>query len=271
MADDIRTKIDALIEIVSKKKEVPLKEVSHLLKEDEDVIMDWARLLEEKGILSIKYKFTTPILSAEKVSKELLPSKLYEISEKKEAFLRKIHSMLERIEMEREGLKKYKKDYERLRNELSKELSGLEKSVEKFESLKNKYLNSEKELREGVEEKVKSFLTAVRNERIEIKRHVSFLRKNLNVLDRLAREIKKEEDKMVKLASIFEKIEKMDVQKLEKIAGKVNDLNAEINMLNAKLENPKRLMAKVSELEKRIKKAEEDIQQIFKLLRRIIS
>ena len=83
MADDIRTKIDALIEIVSKKKEVPLKEVSHLLKEDEDVIMDWARLLEEKGILSIKYKFTTPILSAEKVSKEYCQASFMKLARKR--------------------------------------------------------------------------------------------------------------------------------------------------------------------------------------------
>jgi len=271
MVDDIRTKIDALIEIVSKKKEVPLKEVSHLLNEDEDVIMDWAKLLEEKGILSIKYKFTTPILSAEKVSKELLPSKLYEIGERKKAFLRKIHSLLERIEMEKENLKKYKKDYEGLRKELSKELSGLESSIEKFDLLKNRYLNSEREFRKGVEEKVRSVLTSLRNERTEIKRHVSFLRKNLKLLDRLEKDIWKEEERMVKIATIFEKIEKIDVQKLEKIAGKVNDLNAEINTLNAKLENPKKLMAKVSELENRVKKAEEDIKKISKLLKKIIS
>ena len=271
MVDDIRTKIDALIEIVSKKKEVPLKEVSHLLNEDEDVIMDWAKALEEKGILSIKYRLTTPILSAEKVSKELLPGKLYEIGERKKAFLRKIHSLLERIEMEKENLKKYKKDYEGLRKELSKELSGLESSIEKFDLLKNRYLNSEREFRKSVEEKVRSVLTSLRNERTEIKRHVSFLRKNLKLLDRLEKDIWKEEERMVKLATIFEKIEKIDVQKLEKIAGKVNDLNAEINTLNAKLENPKKLMAKVSELENRVKKAEEDIKKISKLLKKIIS
>lgn len=199
MVDDIRTKIDALIEIVSKKKEVPLKEVSRLLNEDEEVIMDWAKVLEEKGILSIKYRLTTPILSAEKVSKELLPSKLYEIGERKEAFLRKIHSLLERIEMEKESLKKYKKKYEGLRKELSKELSGLEKSVEKFDLLKSQYLNSEKEFRKGVEEKVKSFLTALKEERTEIKRHLSFLRKNLKLLDRLVKKIEKKKAKLKKL------------------------------------------------------------------------
>jgi len=199
MVDDIRTKIDALIEIVSKRKEVPLKEVSYLLKEDEDVIMDWAKLLEEKGILSIKYKFTTPILSAEKVSKELLPSKLYEISEKKEIFIRKIHSLLERIEVERKNLRKYKKDYESLRKELSKELAGLEKALERFAYLEQEYSKSKRKFKREIDDKVTSFLRALKKEREGIKKHVSFLRKRDKELERLVKKIKVKESKLKKL------------------------------------------------------------------------
>ncbi len=199
MVDDIRTKIDALIEIVSKRKEVPLKEVSYLLKEDEDVIMDWAKLLEEKGILSIKYKFTTPILSAEKVSKELLPSKLYEISEKKEIFIRKIHSLLERIEVERKNLRKYKKDYESLRKELSKELAGLEKALERFAYLEQEYSKSKRKFKREIDDKVTSFLRALKKEREGIKKHVSFLRKRDKELERLIKKIKVKESKLKKL------------------------------------------------------------------------
>ncbi len=51
----LETDVDKLIELIEKKKRLSIKEAARALGEDENVIEDWIRILEEHGYLKISY------------------------------------------------------------------------------------------------------------------------------------------------------------------------------------------------------------------------
>jgi hypothetical protein len=59
----ITTEADTLITLLQAAKEIPLKEAAQKLNIPQETLEAWASFLEEEGIISIKYKFTTPYLS----------------------------------------------------------------------------------------------------------------------------------------------------------------------------------------------------------------
>ena len=58
----ITTNADDLVELVKAKKEIPMSDAAKQLKVSLATIEAWAGFLEEEGILTIKYKLTTPYL-----------------------------------------------------------------------------------------------------------------------------------------------------------------------------------------------------------------
>ena len=60
--ETIWTQVDNLIEIVKTKKEISFDDAATQLKLPLGTVESWATFLEEEGIVSIKYKFTTPYL-----------------------------------------------------------------------------------------------------------------------------------------------------------------------------------------------------------------
>jgi len=60
---EITTAADRLYDLVKREKEIPFKEAAKRLKVSVQTIEAWATFLEEDGILSIKYKFTTPYVT----------------------------------------------------------------------------------------------------------------------------------------------------------------------------------------------------------------
>ncbi len=73
--ETVRTDVDLLIELVKNKKEISFDDAAKELKQPFSTVESWASFLEEEGIISIKYKFTTPYLfyapSAGKAGSEL--------------------------------------------------------------------------------------------------------------------------------------------------------------------------------------------------------
>ena len=64
MPVNISTAVDSLVELVNNKKRIPLEEAAKELGLPEHIINEWAVFLEEEGILTIEYQFTTPFLVA---------------------------------------------------------------------------------------------------------------------------------------------------------------------------------------------------------------
>ena len=61
--ETIRTGVDNLISLIKNKKEISFDEAANVIGEPVSTIEAWASFLEEEGLVSINYKFTTPYLS----------------------------------------------------------------------------------------------------------------------------------------------------------------------------------------------------------------
>jgi len=70
--ETVRTQVDSLAELIKKKKEISFEDAAKKLKLPKATIESWATFLEEEGIISIKYKFTTPFFIYKELKKELI-------------------------------------------------------------------------------------------------------------------------------------------------------------------------------------------------------
>lgn len=88
--ETIHTEVDNLIELIKKNKEISFDEAANQLGVPILTIESWANFLEEEGLVSINYKFTTPYLSYESpdsvTNKENLDDMVKKSSELEEAF-----------------------------------------------------------------------------------------------------------------------------------------------------------------------------------------
>jgi len=83
----VRTRADELVKLVKQKGEISFEEAAKTLNVTSPTIESWANFLEEEKILSIKYNFTTPLLTVfqEKIKKGSKEKKtVKEITEEKE-------------------------------------------------------------------------------------------------------------------------------------------------------------------------------------------
>ena len=58
--ETVKTDVDALLELIRRRKEISFEEASKTLVLPPPTIEAWATFLEEEGLVTIKYKFTTP-------------------------------------------------------------------------------------------------------------------------------------------------------------------------------------------------------------------
>ncbi len=87
--EDVKTGADRLLELVRSSKEIALAEASKQLGVSQATVEAWSNFLEEDGLVSMKYKFTTPyitvpeIAEAKKHKKEISPVEGLEFNELK--------------------------------------------------------------------------------------------------------------------------------------------------------------------------------------------
>lgn len=58
----VHTGVDALVELVKRKKKISLRDAAKAIKFSTDVVEDWASILEEEGILTLEYTFMNTFL-----------------------------------------------------------------------------------------------------------------------------------------------------------------------------------------------------------------
>lgn len=59
----VTTDVDRLVELLKKKREISVKEASEELGVSLEIVESWVSFLEEEGLVSLNYKFTTPFIS----------------------------------------------------------------------------------------------------------------------------------------------------------------------------------------------------------------
>lgn len=136
----IETGVDRLVRLIKKVKKISIVEAAKKLGVSTIVVEEWADFLEDEGVISIEYKFTTPYLVEREVTEKEMESKTADFGRKKEAFVRKAEVTLALIDKEAESLEHLRKEFDVLKKDLGDELKRLKfdvKDLERYEELKN--------------------------------------------------------------------------------------------------------------------------------------
>ncbi|HII29545.1 hypothetical protein COT48_04420 [Candidatus Woesearchaeota archaeon CG08_land_8_20_14_0_20_47_9] len=135
----LTTGVDRLVSLIERKRRISIPDAAKELSIPRVVVEEWAAFLEEKNIISIQYRLTTPFLVKREITKEEAGKQAAEFESKKEGFIRKVESALNRIERETGGLKGFKEEFSSISREIDQDLKNVEndlKELEKYESLK---------------------------------------------------------------------------------------------------------------------------------------
>ncbi|MEW6036145.1 MAG: hypothetical protein AB1529_06020 [Candidatus Micrarchaeota archaeon] len=110
----ITTGVDALVRLAKERQRIELEEASSVLNIPQETIEDWARVLEEEGILRIEYRLTRIYLLWVKPTEE-------EVAQEKESFYE-----------EKKGLETEVEQFKQKITAESNDLEGLQKSFGEF-------------------------------------------------------------------------------------------------------------------------------------------
>lgn len=155
----IETGVDKLVNLVRKRKKISIPDAARQLGVSIVVVEEWADFLEDEGIISIEYKFTTPYLIERLFTKDELEKKQKEFGGKKEAFVRKAEVALAMLDKESGSFTKIKDQFDDLKKDLGtevKKVKGDLEDLEKYEELKNnidkKIEKQQKDFKEQIEQ-----------------------------------------------------------------------------------------------------------------------
>ncbi|MBN1156767.1 hypothetical protein JXA85_04065 [Candidatus Woesearchaeota archaeon] len=161
MADKplIETGVDKLVALVNEKTKISIPDASKELSVPKVVIEEWANFLEEKGVIDVSYKLTTPYLIKRGITKKDIRKKAKEFKEHREGFLRKIETTLSVIEKETAGLKDLKRSFEDVGKEVEEKVNAVQKDLDKlkeYERFKRDADNQIKEEQKKYQERIQN-------------------------------------------------------------------------------------------------------------------
>ncbi len=136
----IETGVDRLVHLIKKIRKISIAEAAKKLGVSTIVVEEWADFLEDEGVISIEYKFTTPYLVERELTKTEVEIKKKDFGMKKEAFVRKAEVTLALIDKEAVSLQNLRGEFDGLKKDLGGELKRLKfdvKDLERYEELKN--------------------------------------------------------------------------------------------------------------------------------------
>jgi chromosome segregation ATPase len=144
----IETGVDKLVELVKSSKRISVPDAARALNVSKVVVEEWASFLEEEGIISIEYKFTTPYLVDRVLSKKEVEDKIKDFSGKREGFIRKAETTLSLIDQKGEIFKKIKDDFKGLKDELGQDLQTVQSELASLEKYNQDKRSIDSEMRE---------------------------------------------------------------------------------------------------------------------------
>jgi len=210
----ITTGVDALVRLVKEKKRIRLIEASKQLGISEEAIEDWARVLEEEGILKIEYHLSKVYLVWIQPTVEEVKKERKSFYEEKKGIKKEISDIRGRVKTDLGSLRGMEDSFERLYKQLYPKLESLEKMVRDIPTQKGK----------GVEaESIDKLVVGLR----DIKGRISTMEMDIGSASQEMQSLRKQLDVKAPKTMDTEKVN-ADVetllQELESIEKKVNDV-----------------------------------------------
>ncbi len=125
----ITTGVDALVRLVKEKNRIELDEASSILNIPPDSLEDWARVLEEEGIIKIEYRLTKIYLLWVKPTADEIASETKSFYEEKEDIQAKVEEFKGNLAKDKDEIDGLKSDFEKFYQTTYSRMEELEKKV----------------------------------------------------------------------------------------------------------------------------------------------
>jgi len=249
---NIETGVDKLVELVKQKHKVSVVDAAKILGVSKTLIQEWESFLEEEKLIDINYSLTNTILVERKVTEEDLSKKKVEFKNLKEMFARKIDTFLQSIDKDSDGLDFLKRDFDKLKKELSVEVSKVKdelKELETYESLKQdidaQILEQQAAYKKKIEEAHSQILSEEKryNDIIKSldaeKETLTQETKQVNTLESQEQKLIKKVDEINKLIYQIDSNVSNENEKIEDTKGRIKDLEKSANEIIDELKKKK--------------------------------
>jgi chromosome segregation ATPase len=125
----ITTGVDALVRLVKEKQRTELEEASSVLNIPQETIEDWARVLEEEGILRIEYRLTRIYLVWVKPTEEEVAAEKESFYEEKKGIETEVDQIKGKITEDAKGLETLRESFGQFYTRVYGRMETLEKMV----------------------------------------------------------------------------------------------------------------------------------------------
>jgi chromosome segregation ATPase len=272
----IETGVDKLVALIKQNKRISVPDAAKLLNVSRVVIEEWADFLEEEGIISIEYKFTTPYLVDRVLSKKEVEEKIKEFKGKKEGFVRKAEVALSLLDEKGEVFGKLREDFKKLKDELGKDLQSVQEELKLLEQYNNEKRDIDNQVRQQeniFKEKIAQMEAQIAKERQRFAEILTDIKSQEDVLGKekvkalsMRETIKAAEDSVDKYEKTVSDIKSRlgseehtikDVeQHLERLKGSADSERKDVEQKNRQMQE---LMQKSQEQERKIVELQENI------------
>jgi len=128
----IETGVDKLVALVSERKKISLDEAVKELGVSKTVVQEWADFLDEEGLIGVEYTLSKTYLVEKKLSKGDVQKKAKAYEQKKEAFVRKVDTTLQKLQLDTAGFEEIKKAYNQLKNDIGDEIDEVKQELDEL-------------------------------------------------------------------------------------------------------------------------------------------
>src|SRR4030095_15215140 len=125
----ITTGVDALVRLVKEKQRIELEDASSVLNIPQETIEDWARGLEEEGILRIEYRLTRIYLVWVKPTEEEVSTEKQSFYEEKKGIETEVEELKQKVNADAAELQGLNSSFETFYAKAVRKIDQLEKAV----------------------------------------------------------------------------------------------------------------------------------------------
>lgn len=224
----IETGVDKLVKLINEKKKISIQEAAKQLGMSLVVVEEWADFLEEEGVISIEYKFTTPYLVVKESSKKEIEVKAKEFKSKKDSFVRKSEVTLSYLDKNSEIFGTIQNEFDLLKDNLQGGLGKIKTDLKKMEQFEAQKRNIDKEIREQ-EALFKDKIQELDSQIIKEQKKYASIIQQIKAEDKNLESKQKETESIKDMEVILEKKVKEVEAELKKIEDKIKTKDYEID------------------------------------------
>ncbi|MFH0978936.1 MAG: hypothetical protein V1837_06585 [Candidatus Woesearchaeota archaeon] len=273
----IETGVDKLVDLVKVHKRISVPDAAKMLSVSKVVVEEWADFLEEEGIISIEYKFTTAYLVERVLSKKEVDEKIKDFKGKKEGFVRKAEVARALLADEGQVFSEIKGQFKKLKDDLGHDLVSVQEELKQLEEYNKEKRNIDEELRKqekDFKDKISDMESQIGKERdrygeilAEVKKEQEVLNKdNLQALS-MQQTIRTAEASVAKFQDTVKEIR----DRLSAEAHEIDDVEDHVKRLkNAADDQRKDIENRKKQMEELIQRSEQQKKKIADLQENII-